>query len=113
MRNTSPPVSDSPPTITVRLGVLTARLIFALASVGAMRAQSPAPFLRQQGTATQLIVDGQRFLIRGGEINNSSATNPAYLEPYWAKFKTLNLNTVLAPVYWHLIEPDEGRFDFA
>jgi hypothetical protein len=59
-----------------------------------------------------LVVDGQPFLIRGGEINNSSATNPAYLEPYWAKFETLHLNTVLAPVYWHLVEPDEGRFDF-
>jgi hypothetical protein len=76
-------------------------------------ATDPAlPHLRRQGAATQLVVDGRPFLIRGGETNNSSATNPAYLAPLWSKFRALNLNTLIVPVYWDLIEPEEGRFDW-
>lgn len=70
------------------------------------------PHLRTQGTATQLMVDGQPFLIRGGELGNSSG-EPDYLRPFWGKLKSGNLNTVLVPIYWDVIEPVEGRFDFA
>ena len=68
---------------------------------------------RRQGTAVQLVVDGQPFLIRGGELGNSTASNSSYLQPFWTRFAELNLNTVLAPVYWDLVEPEEGRFDFS
>jgi len=70
------------------------------------------PHLRKQGTATQLIVDGRPFLARGGELGNSSG-EPDYLRPFWPKLKAMNLNTVVAPVYWDVIEPAEGKFDFA
>ena len=77
-------------------------------------AQSPSlPHLRTEGGATQLVVDGRPFLIRGGELGNSSASNLEYLAPFWDRFRTLRLNTILAPVYWDLIEPEEGRFEFA
>ena len=76
-------------------------------------ADSALPQLRRRGDATQLIVDGKPFLIRGGELGNSTASNPAYLRPSWARFAELKMNTVLAPVYWDLIEPEEGRFDFS
>jgi beta-galactosidase GanA len=70
------------------------------------------PHLKKQGTATQLIVDGNPFLILGGELGNSSFTSLEYMEPIWPKLKAMNLNTVLAPVYWELIEPVEEKFDF-
>ena len=70
------------------------------------------PQLRKQGDAVQLVVDGKPFLILGGELGNSSFTGLEYMEPIWAKLKAMNLNTVLAPVYWELIEPMEGEFDF-
>ncbi|SDL10447.1 Beta-galactosidase GanA [Catalinimonas alkaloidigena] len=77
-----------------------------------LRAQT-IPYLQRQGTATQLIVEGKPFLMRGGELGNSSASSLAYMEPIWPKLEAMHLNTVLAPVYWDLIEPEEGKFDFS
>ncbi|HEY0945229.1 MAG TPA: DUF5597 domain-containing protein [Opitutaceae bacterium] len=90
------------------------RLLAALAtlSTAAVAAEPALPHLRKQGTATQLIVDGQPFLARGGELSNSHG-EPEYLRPFWPKLKALNLNTVIAPVYWDVVEPAEGKFDFS
>ncbi|MEO5685454.1 MAG: DUF5597 domain-containing protein [Chitinophagaceae bacterium] len=68
--------------------------------------------VKKQG-ATQLYVEGKPFLILGGETGNSSASDTAYMQPYWSKLQGMHLNTVLAPVYWELMEPEEGKFDFA
>ena len=34
------------------------------------------------------------------------------MRPHWPRLKAMNLNTVLAPVSWELIEPAEGKFDW-
>jgi len=83
-------------------------LSLALASV-ALPAAAQVPHLKDG----QLIVDGKPFLILGGELGNSSASERAWLRPHWARLKAMHLNTVLAPVSWELIEPNEGAFDFA
>jgi len=70
------------------------------------------PSLRKQGAATQLIVKGKPFLVLGGELGNSSASDLKYMQPIWKKLKLMNCNTVLTPVYWELIEPEKGKFDF-
>jgi beta-galactosidase GanA len=70
------------------------------------------PYLRKQGTATQLIVDDKPFLVLAGELGNSTSSNLDHMRPHWPKLTALNLNTVLVPVYWELIEPTEGKFDF-
>jgi beta-galactosidase GanA len=51
-------------------------------------------------------------LILGGELGNSSSSNIDYMRPVWRKLKSMHLNTVLIPVYWELLEPAEGKFDF-
>ena len=70
------------------------------------------PHLNKQGKTYQLIADDKPFLILGGELGNSSFTSLEYMAPVWPKLRTMHLNTILAPVYWELIEPAEGKFDF-
>ena len=76
-------------------------------------AQDKIPHLQKKGNKTQLIVNGKPFIIRGGELGNSSATSMESMEPIWSKLTDMNLNTVLTPVYWELIEPQKGKFDFS
>lgn len=52
------------------------------------------------------------FLMIGGEVHNSNSSTAAAMEPAWRKADELCLNTVLAPVSWEMLEPEEGRFDF-
>lgn len=70
------------------------------------------PYLENIGSVTQLVVNGKPYLILGGELGNSSFTSKEYMQSVWPTLKAMNLNTVLAPVYWELIEPEEGKYDF-
>jgi len=70
------------------------------------------PHLQKKGATQELMVDGKPFLVLGGELGNSTASSLDYMRPLWAKFKAMNLNTILVPAYWDLIEPEEGKFNF-
>ena len=71
------------------------------------------PHLKKKGNTTQLIVEDAPFLILGGELGNSTFTSLEAMESVWPTLKKLHLNTLLVPVYWELIEPVEGQFDFS
>lgn len=73
---------------------------------------SSIPHLQKQGTATQLIVNNKPFLMLCGELHNSSTSGAAYMHPIWQLMADKNLNTVVAPVSWELIEKEKGKFDF-
>ena len=89
--------------------VLTIGLIYScLLQVAAQE----IPKLVKNGNYVQLLVDNKPFLVLGGELGNSSASSNEYMRPIWPKLKEMNLNTVIAPVYWELMEPVEGKFDF-
>jgi hypothetical protein len=87
-------------------------IVSILAIISTCSAKEGIPYLQKQLNATQLVVDGKPFLILGGELGNSSASSLDYMKPIWPKVVQMNLNTVLAPVYWELMEPEEGKFDF-
>lgn len=71
------------------------------------------PHLRRNENSKQLIVNGRPFLIRAGELQNSSLTSVEYMEPVWQKMVDTNINTLLGCVPWEMIEPEEDTFDFS
>lgn len=72
------------------------------------------PCLRGTGRNAALYVDGQPFFMRSGEVHNSSASSLCYMEQkVWPALRGKHLNSLIVPVYWECIEPEEGLFDFS
>ncbi|NWF88368.1 MAG: DUF5597 domain-containing protein [Ignavibacteriaceae bacterium] len=97
-----------------KLNLLAVILISSvlLVSFKVVANDSSIPHLIKQGNAFHLVVNNQPFIILGGELGNSSYTSLEYMAPIWQKLRAMNLNTILVPIYWELIEPTEGNFDF-
>jgi beta-galactosidase GanA len=92
----------------MKSSVLLLLVVFAATTSWAAPAR-----LERQGSTQRLVVDGKPFLILGGELGNSSASSAAYMRAHWPRLEAMHLNTVLAPVYWELLEPAEGKFDWS
>jgi hypothetical protein len=71
------------------------------------------PHIRMENGTGQLIVNGQPFLVLGGELGNSSAGTAAQADLIIPKLAVMHVNTILMPVAWEQIEPKEGSFDFS
>jgi len=93
----------------VCLGVLLS-LLTILAR--AQNKQQDLPYIINNGGYPELVVNGSPFLIMGGELGNSSASDMAYMGHVWPKLKKMHLNTLVAPVYWELLEPRERKINF-
>ena len=87
-------------------------LLLALISAVAFADAGGQPHLEKRGQTTQLIVDGKQFLMLAAELHNSSSSSLDYMAPVWPKLAAIPLNTVLTPLSWELVEPEEGEFDF-
>ena len=84
--------------------------LFAIFACATLTAQN-LPAIRKQNGISQLIVHGKPFLILGGEVGNSSAGTAAQADTILPKLARLHFNTVLMPVAWNQMEPEEGHFD--
>lgn len=72
------------------------------------------PFIKGSGQHAVLYVNDKAFHLRAGEVHNSSASSPRYMnEHVWPAVRGLHLNTLIVPVFWECIEPKEGLFDFS
>jgi hypothetical protein len=88
-------------------------LLFFFAATNSFAQNESIPYLKKSREGTQLMVNGKPFLVLGGELHNSSSSGFSYMRPIWEQMHKKNLNTVIAPVYWELLEQQEGRYDFS
>jgi beta-galactosidase GanA len=90
--------------------IVVGAAIFCWAILGLQAAE--LPHIRMESGTGQLVVDGQPFLILGGELGNSSAGTAAEADTIVPRLALMRVNTILMPVAWEQVEPKEGRFDF-
>lgn len=57
--------------------------------------------------------NGKPFIMIAGEVHNSASSSAEFMEHIWDQGKELGLNSLLLPVSWELIEPEEGHFSFS
>jgi len=91
------------------VGVATAWLFVVTAKLPAQE----LPAVRTEGSAQQFVLQGKPFLMLAGELGNSSSLTAAQADEILPRLARLHFNTVLMPVGWNQIEPEEGHFDFA
>jgi hypothetical protein len=89
-------------------------VLFAVISlpVSAQDDDQSVPRIVEKNGRHALLVDGQPFLILGGQAHNSSAW-PGMLPQVWTAIETMHANTLEVPIYWEQIEAQPGKFDFS
>ncbi|MBV9269428.1 MAG: beta-galactosidase, partial [Acidobacteriaceae bacterium] len=98
----------------MKLPVRTVLFVIGLGTIsGSVLFSREAPRIRNENGFAQLVVHGKPFLILGGELGNSSAGTAAEADSILPRLASMHINTVLTPVAWEEIEPQEGHFDFS
>ena len=88
--------------------------LFALTSIGnAESASKPIPAIAKTGESFRLLVDGNPYLMLGGQVHNSDTANAEDLNKALDVLASWHANTAEVPIYWEAIEPKQGQFDFS
>ena len=75
---------------------------------------SGQPRLEHRGNGSaRIVANGNPMLMIGGEMGNSSASVPEDVKRHFSHLHQMGLNTVLVPLSWELVEPQEGKFDMS
>ena len=85
--------------------------IFFMTLTAAIAFAAEAPRFVEKDGRWALLVDGQPYLMLGGQVHNSSAW-PSELPAVWKSLAELHANTVEAPIYWEQMEPQPGKFNW-
>ena len=71
------------------------------------------PAIKNDNGIPTLYVKDVPFFALSGEIHNSSSSSLQYMESeIWPKLKGLHMNSLIVPLYWETIEPQEGEYHF-
>lgn len=70
-------------------------------------------YLQEEHGVKKLMVHGEPYIMFSGEVHNSNSSSAEYMEKVWDKADELGMNSLLMPVSWEMIEPEEGMLDFS
>ena len=75
----------------------------------------PIPVVKPDETGIPtLYVNDRPFFCKSGEVHNSTTSNVEYMKKnLWPALRGLNMNSCIVPVYWELVEPVEGTYDYS
>ena len=96
----------------IKLAIFSIALVSLLGASSVWAAKGVMPELVNKNGRFALMVDGEPFLILGAQTNNS-ANYIAALKDVWPVYEKMNANTLVIPVAWEQVEPQEGEFDFS
>lgn len=87
-------------------------VLFSIVTAWGQTRKETIPQIIEKDGRHALLVDGQPYLILGGQAHNSSAW-PGMMPQVWSAIKSMHANTLEVPIYWEQIEPQPGKFDFS
>lgn len=74
---------------------------------------APLPRLHATATGRQLLVDDRPALLLGGQLHNSTSSDPRLVREVMARLAAEGVGTVIGSVSWAQVEPEEGTLDLA